>query len=107
MLQIDDLRMLCTDETIFLTQHLQLRMRERGILYDDVVNAIMTGEVIEQYSADYPYPSCLILGTTLKGSHIHVVCGIGNCLLWVITTYYPSSDKWEADSKTRKEHTQL
>ena len=52
MLHIDELRMLCTDNTIFLTQHLQLRMHKRGILYDDMVSAIMTGEIIEQYPTD-------------------------------------------------------
>ena len=106
MLKIDDLRKLCSDDTISLTQHLQLRMRERNILYDDMVNAITTGEIIEQYPTDYPYPSCLLLGSAKNGSDIHVVCGIGNGLLWIVTTYYPSSDKWEDDSKTRKGNNQ-
>ena len=102
MLDIEDMRKLCTDDTIFVTQHLQLRMRKRDILYGDVISAIMTGEIIEQYPADYPYPSCLILGATLNGSYLHVVCGIGSGFLWIITTYYPDSNKWEADNKTRK-----
>ena len=107
MLHIDDLRMLCTDDKIFLTQHLQLRMHKRGILYDDMVSAIITGEIIEQYPADYPYPSCLIMGTTVNGSYLHVVCGIGNGILWIITTYYPTSSKWEDDNKTRKVENKL
>ena len=102
MLDIADVRKLCTDDTIFLTQHLQLRMRKRGILYDDMVRAILSGEIIEQYPTDYPYPSCLVLGTTLNGSYLHVVCGIGNGLLWIITTYHPDSSKWEPDNKIRK-----
>ena len=26
----------------------------------------MNGEIIEQYPDDYPYPSCLILGVSIK-----------------------------------------
>jgi len=103
MLNMDDLRKLCTDETIVLTQHLLLRMRERGIKYDDVVYAITNGEIIEQYPDDYPHPSCLVLGTTVPDRrHLHVVCGVGSGWLWVISTYYPSTEKWESDYKTRK-----
>ena len=98
MLNIDELRRLCTDETIAITQHLQLRMRERGIKYDDIIMAITTGEIIEQYPTDYPHPSCLILGSNT----LHVVCGVGSGFLWVITTYYPDPNKWEIDNKTRK-----
>ena len=104
MLNMDDLRKLCTDETIALTQHLLLRMRERGIKYDDMVHAIMSGEIIEQYPDDYPHPSCLVLGVAaLDDRHLHIVCGVGNGRLWVITTYYPNPEKWESDYKTRKE----
>jgi len=102
MLNMDDLQKLCTDETITLTQHLLLRMRERGIKYDDMVHAITNGEIIEQYPDDYPYPSCLILGVTALDKHLHVVCGMGSERLWVITTYYPNLEKWELDYKTRK-----
>ena len=37
-------------------------------------------------------------------NHIHVVCGIGEGHLWIITAYRPSLEKWESDLKTRKEH---
>ena len=35
-------------------------------------------------------------------SRVLVVCGSGNKKLWVITAYFPSTDKWESDFKTRK-----
>jgi len=103
MLNINDLQKLCADESITLTQHLLLRMRERGIKYDDMVHAIASGEIIEQYPDDYPHPSCLILGATASDKRrLHVVCGVGNGRLWIITTYFPDVEKWESDYKTRK-----
>jgi hypothetical protein len=61
----------------------------------------MTGEIIEQYKDDQPYPSCLVLGITAASKHIHVVCGTNGQALWIITVYYPSLEKWTADYKTR------
>ena len=101
-ISLESLHSLCTDETITLTQHLQLRMRERGIKYADIKNAIMTGKIIEQYPTDQPFPSCLIFGLSVQSKPLHVVCGIGEGLLWIITTYYPDSNKWEPDFETRR-----
>ena len=89
-LTIDELRGLCTPDNIYLTLHASKRLEQRGILIDDVISCIMTGEIIEEYPNDYPYPSCLV--------------GSNHEQLWIITAYYPSSDKWESDLKTRKEN---
>jgi hypothetical protein len=103
---ISDVRALCTYETLAVTQHMTLRLRERRIRIDDVINAINTGEIIESYPDDYPHPSCLVFGFALGGRFLHVVCGVGSGRLWIITAYYPGADKWEADGKTRKERLQ-
>lgn len=98
MLDIQEVRALCRDETIMMTQHVVKRCQERGISYDGIKAAITSGEIIEQYPDDYPYPSCLILGN----APLHVVVGVGQAMLWVITAYKPETDKWAADYRTRK-----
>ncbi|SCG97269.1 Uncharacterised protein [uncultured Ruminococcus sp.] len=102
MIKPEELRKLCTDDTIYLTQHYLLRMRERGIKYQDIKTVLLNGDIIEQYEDDTPFPSCLVMGLTISGKFLHVVCGIGNGLIHVITAYYPSLDKFEDDYKTRK-----
>ena len=62
----------------------------------------MNGEIIESYPDDYPYPSALILGYDSNSNPLHIVAGIGDESLKIVTTYYPSLDKWESDYKTRK-----
>jgi hypothetical protein len=69
---------------------------------DDVVSAILSGEIIEQYPEDYPYPSCLVLGFTVNRQHLHVVCGTGNNELWLITAYYPDEQEWTEGFGMRK-----
>ena len=91
------------DEKVFVTEHVAQRMRQRNIRYDDIISALMSGEVIESYPDDYPYPSALVLGYATDNAYLHVVCGSDGEYLWIITAYYPSEQQWEADMKTRKE----
>ena len=102
-MNIEELREICNDETIEVTRHALDRFMKRGINYSDVKSAIMTGEIIEPHPDDYPHPSCLILGATLKQSLIHVVVGCAEKRLWIVTAYYPDIEMWSDDYKTRKE----
>ena len=98
MLHIEDIRTCFTDNTIVLTEHLLTRMRQRHIRLEDIKDAINEGEIIEQYTTDFPFPSCLI-----NSEKIHIVCSINEGLLYIITAYRPSPEQWEADGKKRKE----
>ena len=102
-LAIELLQKLCSDRQLLFSVHSLERLQERGIYRKDIVNAIMTGEIIELYPDDYPYPSCLILGVTTSNKHLHVVCGCNGEIITIITAYYPTADKFESDLKTRKE----
>ena len=97
-MNIDILRALCNDESIVISQHCLKRIIERGIEIEHVKQAVLCGEIIEDYPDDYPYPSCLLLGNGL-----HVVAGAGDGRLWLITAYVPDPAKWSDDLKTRKE----
>ena len=101
-MEITDLQKLCENRSIRWTGHVLKRLMQRGIFQASVVQAIRSGEIIEQYPNDYPYPSCLLLGTTEAGEALHVVCGIGEGEVWMITAYHPDPDEWESDLKTRR-----
>ncbi len=94
---------LCSSAPFQMTQHAEMRRRQRGISIPDIRQAIMSGSIIEEYPNDFPYPSCLILGHSTNRTPIHLVCGVGESVLFVITAYKPSAEKWEVDLKTRKE----
>ena len=99
MLHIKDVRTYCNDDTIFLTEHILTRMRQRHIRLEDIKRAILEGEIIEQYLTDYPFPSCLI-----NAKNLHIVCSIGEGHLYIITAYRPLPGKWEDEGRKRKEN---
>lgn len=69
----------------------------------DVLDSIINGEVIKEYSDDKPYPSILILGYA-DNTPIHVVCSYNHNVdkVHIITNYKPSLDFYEPDFKTRR-----
>ena len=93
---------LCMESKILWTQHCLQRMQERNISRADVKNGIVTGEIIEDYPDDYPNPSCLIFGYNISGQILHIVAGCDSINVYIITTYYPDTNKFENDLKTRR-----
>ncbi len=77
-------------------------MQERDISIADVKSCLQTGEIIENYPDDFPYPSCLVYEHTKENDILHVVVGSDNKSLFFITAYFPSTDKFEKNLKTRK-----
>ncbi len=103
-INMQKMKNLCTAGALRWTNHVLTRLFQRGISTSDIENAIMHGEIIESYPNDYPYPSYLVLGIAIDSKYIHVVCGIGDTELWLITAYYPDINKWDASLKIRKEN---
>ncbi len=89
---------------IVISEHAKNRCRERNIKQKDIEHCIMTGEIIEQYPDDFPFPSCLVFGYGINNQIIHAVVSSEGESGRIITAYIPNTDKFETDLKTRKEH---
>ena len=103
VIDIETIREYFKNDTIVITQHAKNRCRERSIKQKDIKNCIMTGEIIEQYPEDFPFPSCLIFGRAVDNRIIHVVVSDEGESGRIITAYIPNRSKFENDLKTRKE----
>ena len=101
-MRIEKLQDLVRRRKIIWSSHARTRMTSRGISRNDVVNCILSGEVIENYPLAQPYPECLVYGKMINGKVIHVVVGTDNKYVYVVTTYFPSKSKFELDLKTRR-----
>ena len=102
LVDFERLKQLVSERSILWREHALQRMNERRISKADVKVAILSGEVIEDYPDAYPTPSCLVLGCTVGGKRLHVVCGILDDMAVIITAYQPDDRKWQLDGKTRR-----
>ncbi|MEQ1888291.1 MAG: DUF4258 domain-containing protein [Alphaproteobacteria bacterium] len=89
--------------TLIFSGHALRRMFERNISPDEVRRAIETGNTIESYLDDTPYPSALILGFVINRP-LHIVLGYNDTAreCYIITTYWPNPDQWDGHFKVRK-----
>lgn len=90
------------DRKYRFTIHALERRIERDISMNEIEDAILNEEIIEDYPRDKYLPNCLILGNMkrMRPLHIQVSCDP----VWVITCYDPSgwSDEWSSDFKKRR-----
>jgi hypothetical protein len=67
----------------------------RGISVQELRGAIATCEVIEDYPDDKYGPSCLLLGHTAAGRHLHIQCSYpSRPVVKIITIYEPDPARW-------------
>ncbi len=100
---IEIIRELCSQGSIRWTNHALVRIIQRNISQNDIKKALAEGEIIEQYEDDYPYPSCIVMGPKRGTTQLHVLCGIGDEKLWVITAYRPDREIWDESLKQRRD----
>ncbi|MDX8378109.1 MAG: DUF4258 domain-containing protein [Mariprofundales bacterium] len=60
----------------------------------DVEEALLSGRILEQYPDTGRGESCLVVGFSDKGKPIHIVCGMVESWLILITVYIPKPPKF-------------
>ena len=78
-------------------------MESRGISVSDVLHVLASGEPIEQYPDDTPFPSTLMLAR-VGDRPLHVVAARDdtNDLTYVVTVYEPDSNEWDVEFRRRR-----
>ncbi|MEI8130796.1 MAG: DUF4258 domain-containing protein [Leptolinea sp.] len=99
---LDLARLAVRQKNILWRRHALERMLEREFSREIVLQVVLHGEVIEDYSADRPVPSALMLGWEQQ-CPVHVVISIGvDVQAAVITVYEPTLEVFESDFRTRR-----
>jgi len=75
------------------SDHAVKRMIRRSIDRMEVEEAVLRGEIIEEYPDDKYFPSCLIFGVSRAGRHLHVQLSLAPTVI-VITVYEPDASEW-------------
>ncbi len=85
------------------TYHVNMRLKNRGILREAIVSSVSEYEIIEEYPDDRYFPSYLVY-SRYRNTVFHVLFAAdaegGD--VRVITAYIPDSDQWKDDLKTRR-----
>jgi len=67
----------------------------RNIFVSEIKEAILNGEIIEDYPNDKYGPSCLIFGVTYQNRPMHIQCSYPTRdLIKIITVYEPNINDW-------------
>lgn len=88
---------------ILWTYHVNMRLGQRFIGRETIIQAADTYEIVEAYPEDKYFPSYLLLGREGDDTfHVLIGADIESQNVRIITAYYPSPDEWEMDLKTRR-----
>lgn len=84
------------------SDHAVKRMIKRSIDRSEIEEAVLSGEIIEEYPDDKYSPSCLIYGRSKAGRQLHVQLSLPPTVV-VITAYDPDEAEWIDYRIRRKE----
>jgi hypothetical protein len=89
---------------IRITDHADEEAESDQLTFDEVYFSVISGEIIEDYPDDKPYPSCLIYGQNFSGDPVHSVWAFNDENQWavLITVYCPDPERW-INFRERKE----
>jgi hypothetical protein len=79
----------------------QMTHPDRMISPDEIRDAVLFGEIIEEYPKDQRGESCLVFHAK-ENRVVHVVCAPKAGYLAIITAYLPASDQWSSNYKVRR-----
>ncbi|MDD3042323.1 MAG: DUF4258 domain-containing protein [Methanosarcinaceae archaeon] len=82
-----------TEDAFIISNHARVRMFQRNISTEDIIEVILQGQIIEDYSDDEPCPSALFFANS-GGRACHVVAAECEDHVRIITVYIPENDKW-------------
>jgi len=91
------------ERKIHWTFHVNMRLKGRFISREKIFESVSTFEIIEEYPKDKYLPSYLIYSQH-RGAIFHVLFAVDvpGDNVRVITAYYPDTEEWEEDLKTRR-----
>ena len=98
----DTLKQAFRKKVYTLTVHASDRAVKRDIDDFEIEEAVIAGEIIEDYPDDKYGPSCLILGFTHENRPLHIQVSFADTpMVRIITLYEPDPEEWIEFRKRR------
>jgi hypothetical protein len=94
-MNVSDLISAIQGRRIKVTNHADEEAEDDKLLLEDIKAASLKGEVLEEYTTDTPFPSCLVLGW-IGADPVHAVWAYSEDTRWavLVTVYRPDPARW-------------
>ena len=104
---LERIKALIAEGELRISEHGYDELAADGLRVRDLVSAVSSAELLEDYPDFHKGPCVLILEQNPDGSAVHAVWGIpkdeaGPAVL--VTAYRPDPELWSADFRHRKKH---
>ena len=95
-MQIEDIIDAIGQGRVRITHHADQEVLADDLTFDEILVSVLRGEIIEDYTQDKPYPSCLIYGQAFAGNPVHSVWAYNPETRWavLVTVYRPDPGRW-------------
>lgn len=70
-MNIEDIIESIKTNRVRITDHADEEIHNDYLTFEEVFISVISGEIIENYPLDKPYPSCLVYGKDFKNEPIH------------------------------------
>ncbi|MGH8476393.1 MAG: DUF4258 domain-containing protein [Methylococcales bacterium] len=100
---LEFIRKCVKERKIRWTYHVNMRMKDRFISRECIINSTDSYEIILEYPKDKYLPSYLVYSEYQNRIfHILIAADIESDNVRIITAYYPNPDQWENGLKTKR-----
>ena len=95
----------CVDQRdVKWTYHVNMRMKDRFIPRQFIIDSTRNYEIIEEYPTDKYFPSYLVRSEYQNQIfHVLFATDVKDDNVRIVTAYWPNPDKWEQDSRKRRQ----
>jgi len=87
-MDVDKIRQCICESRYLYSQHAENRRKAEGLTFEQIEEALLNGQILENYADTGRGESCLIVGFG-KSVAIHIVCGWREDKVVIITVYMP------------------
>lgn len=92
------------ERKILWTYHVNMRLGQRSISREQIIQAVDTFDIIEEYPDDKYFPSFLVRAENQNiAFHVHIAADNQGDNVRIITAYVPDPEAWSEDLRTRRE----
>jgi hypothetical protein len=90
---IDEIKEKVSKNEDYYTLHAEIERKADDLTFYQIEEAILAGDILEQYPDDGRGESCLVIGFS-ENIPIHIVCGKRGEKIVIITAYVPKPPKF-------------